>query len=114
MTLEEMIERGNTCNFHPLNRQDRIVVEEIWTATIEICKRLEQVSTDKPITEEDIEIYLRGRCRICNELKTDHFYRFGPTSEQDTVLRGYLFCVSVLDHNDIERIFTPYETGETR
>jgi hypothetical protein len=46
MTLEEMEKRGWTCANHPLNMTDRIVVEEIWTATIEVCKRLDQLITN--------------------------------------------------------------------
>ena len=48
MTLEEMLERANTCAFHPMNQRDRIVIEEIWLATIEICKRLGDTLTPDP------------------------------------------------------------------
>lgn len=46
MTLEEMQTRGITCASHPLNMVDRIVVEEIWRATIEICTRLDKLIGD--------------------------------------------------------------------
>jgi hypothetical protein len=41
MTAKEMLERARTCADHPLNKDDIIVVNEIWMATIEICRRLE-------------------------------------------------------------------------
>ena len=44
MNYKQMRERGYTCASHPLNQRDRIVVEEIWVSTIEICKRLDALN----------------------------------------------------------------------
>jgi len=38
-----MDKRGYTCAGHPWNTRDNIVVEEIWIAAIEICKRLDKL-----------------------------------------------------------------------
>jgi len=43
MTLDEMDQRAWTCGNRPHNRNDRVVVEEIWLAAVEICKRLDQL-----------------------------------------------------------------------
>lgn len=113
MDIEEMLERAHTCAHHPLNRQDRIVVEEIWMATIEICKRLEQVTTDHTITPKDVEAYLRGRCQHCNETKNEHRYILVPNQAIDDTFNGRWFCADTARPGTFVKVFSPYGEHQT-